>query len=69
MSFYYFVVLFFLLKVYQIESHGQLIVPIESSVPAIIEYFYGKYKGECRVKLYDRIRKFYTGISAPRIQE
>ena len=38
MQFYYFVVSFFLLKVYQSESHGQLIVPIESSVPAIIEY-------------------------------
>ena len=60
---------FTLLQVFESESQGQLIVPKESNVPVIINSFYENFKGENRIKLHIRIRQFYTGISAPRIQE
>lgn len=46
-----------------------LIVPRHSEVSEIIEYFYNKFKEENRVKVFNRIRDNFAGISQLRIQE
>ena len=59
---------FFIFQTYHSDEHGELIVPRKSEVPHIIRHFYEKFKGENRIKLFNRIRQFYSGIPCLRIQ-
>ena len=44
------------------------IVSKQSAVPAIIEFYYEKWKGENAIKLFFQIRKEFVGVSRGRIQ-